>query len=309
MGSVKFDGEVVRQGGWSDVRSRPGTTRGPDEAEAGDIVAITGIGGTQRVRYAVRPQQRACRRRPIDEPTVSMTFQVNASPFAGREGKYLTSRQIKGAPRARADPQRGAARRGGHRSGEVRGSGVANCTCRYLLENMRREGLRAGGQRPEVDLPRDRRRGLRAYEEVTVDVEEQHQGAMMEALGAPGELATCARTATARASSTTSSPRGLIGFQTEFMTTTSGTGLMYHVFDHYGRHSGGIAPRKTGADLERHRARCWVRADEPAGTRPHVRQARGRGLRGQIVGIHSRDNDLTVNPPPRQLTNIRPGQG
>ncbi len=221
-----------------------------DEAIAGDIIAITGIEGPN-VSDTLCDPEHIDRLPPlsIDEPTVSMTFQVNSSPFAGKEGRYLTSRQLK--ERLERELIHNVALRveEGTDPEKFKVSGRGELHLSVLLESMRREGFELAVSRPEVIFREVDGEVCEPYEQLTVDVEEQHQGAMMEALGTrKGDLKDMVSDGEGRVRLDYIIPsRGLIGFQTEFMTTTSGTGLMYHVFDHYGpAQSGGIAPRKNG---------------------------------------------------------------
>jgi GTP-binding protein len=281
------------------------------EAGAGDIVAITGIEAPNVSDTLCDPARvEALPPLSVDEPTVSMTFQVNNSPFAGREGKYLTSRQLK--ERLERELIHNVALRveEGTDPEKFKVSGRGELHLSVLLENMRREGFELAVSRPEVIFREVDGEVCEPYEQLTVDVEERHQGAIMEALGTRrGELRDMQPDGSGRVRLDYLIPsRGLIGFQTEFMTTTSGTGLIYHVFDHYGpaRH-GGIAPRGNGVLIAngtgkvlgyalmnlQERGRLFVRPGDEV-------------YEGQIVGIHARDNDLTVNPlKAKQLTNIR----
>jgi GTP-binding protein len=280
-------------------------------AGAGDIVALTGIESPNVSDTLCQPE--AVEPLPpltVDEPTVSMTFQVNNSPFAGREGRFLTSRQLK--DRLERELLHNVALRveEGNDPEKFRVSGRGELHLSILLENMRREGYELAVSRPEVIFREIDGDICEPYEQLTVDVQDDSQGAIMEALGArKGELKDMVPDGRGRVRLDYEIPsRGLIGFQTEFMTLTSGTGLIYHVFDHYGvAQSGGIAPRKNGVMIAngtgkvlgyalmnlQERGRLFVRPGEAV-------------YEGQLVGIHARDNDLTVNPlKAKQLTNIR----
>lgn len=280
-------------------------------ASAGDIVAITGIEAPNVSDTLCDPEiVEALPTLSVDEPTVSMTFQVNTSPFAGREGKYLTSRQLK--ERLERELIHNVALRveEGNDPDKFRVSGRGELHLSILLENMRREGYELAVSRPEVIFREIDGTIQEPYEQLTVDVESVCQGAVMEALGVrQGELQNLVPDGKGRVRLDYAIPsRGLIGFQTEFLTITSGTGLLYHVFDHYGiARSGGIAPRRNGAMISNN-------AGKVLGYALFNLQERGRMLvapgdevyEGQVVGIHSRDNDLTVNPcKAKQLTNIR----
>ncbi len=282
-----------------------------DEARAGDIIAFTGIDGLGISDTLCHPDQvEALPALTVDEPTVSMTFQVNTSPLAGREGKYLTSRQLR--ERLERELVHNVALRveDGDDPDRFKVSGRGELHLSVLIENMRREGYELGVSRPEV-ITREID-GVRhePFEALTVDVEEQHQGAVMEKLGARGgELRDIAPDGRGRVRLDYSIPaRGLIGFRTEFLTSTSGTGLLYHVFESY-------QPCKPGDYGQR--INGVLIANGPGKALAYALfnlQERGRLLiehgetvyEGMIIGIHSRSNDLVVNPlKAKQLTNIR----
>jgi GTP-binding protein len=281
------------------------------EAGAGDIIAITGIEAPNVSDTLCDPNHiEALPPLTVDEPTVSMTFQVNASPFAGREGKYLTSRQLK--ERLERELIHNVALRveEGTDPEKFKVSGRGELHLSVLLESMRREGFELAVSRPEVIFREVEGEVCEPYEQLTVDVEEQHQGAIMEALGMrKGELRDMRPDGGGRVRLDYIIPsRGLIGFQTEFMTTTSGTGLIYHVFDHYGAaQQGGIAPRKNGVLISNGSGKVLGYALMNLQERGRLFSKPGDEVyQGQIVGIHARDNDLTVNPlKAKQLTNIR----
>lgn len=281
-------------------------------AQAGDIVALTGIEAPHVSDTLCDPEQvEALPPLTVDEPTVTMTFQVNTSPFAGREGKYLTSRQLK--ERLERELIHNVALRveAGNDPDQFRVSGRGELHLSVLLENMRREGYELAVSRPQVIFRERDGKLCEPYEQLTLDLDEQTQGAVMQALGERGgALKDMVPDGKGRVRLDYEIPsRGLIGFQTEFMTLTSGTGLKYHVFDHYGpaRPKGGIAPRRNGALISNSQGKAL-------GYALFNLQERGRMLispgeevyEGQVVGIHARDNDLTVNPlKAKQLTNIR----
>jgi GTP-binding protein len=282
-----------------------------DEASAGDIIAVTGIDAPNVSDTLCDPEcVEGLPALAVDEPTVSMTFQVNTSPFSGREGKYLTSRQLK--ERLERELIHNVALRveEGNDPEKFRVSGRGELHLSILLENMRREGYELAVSRPEVIFRERQGEICEPYEQLTVDIEERHQGGVMEALGSRrGELRDMVPDARGRVRLDYLIPsRGLIGFQTEFMSLTSGSGLLYHVFDHYGpARQGGIAPRHNGAMISNSTGKAL-------GYALFNLQERGRLLirpgdevyEGQVVGIHSRENDLTVNPlKAKQLTNIR----
>ncbi len=282
-----------------------------EQAGAGDIVALTGIEAPNVSDTLCHPERvEALPPLVVDEPTVSMTFQVNNSPFAGRQGKYLTSRQLK--ERLERELLHNVALRveEGNDPEKFKVSGRGELHLSILLENMRREGYELAVSRPEVIFREIDGAICEPYEQLTVDVEDACQGAIMEALGVRrGELKDMVPDGKGRVRLDYEIPsRGLIGFQTEFMTLTSGTGLIYHVFDHYGpAQAGGIAPRSNGVMIANGTGKVL-------GYALMNLQERGRLLvkpgdevyEGQIVGIHARENDLTVNPlKAKQLTNIR----
>ncbi|NKN32614.1 translational GTPase TypA [Marichromatium bheemlicum] len=282
-----------------------------ESASAGDIVALTGI-EAPNVSDTLCDPDHVVPMTPltVDEPTVTMTFQVNTSPFAGREGKYLTSRQLK--DRLQRELIHNVALRveEGNDPEKFRVSGRGELHLSILLENMRREGYELAVSRPEVIFREVDGQICEPYEQLTVDVDEECQGAIMQALGERrAELKDMVPDGKGRVRLDYEIPsRGLIGFQTEFMSLTSGTGLKYHVFERYRpAATGGIAERRNGAMIANATGKAL-------GYALFNLQERGRMLvspgdevyEGQVVGIHSRDNDLTVNPlKAKQLTNIR----
>jgi GTP-binding protein len=282
-----------------------------ESAEAGDIVAMTGIeklGISDTLCDPDHPE--ALPALAVDEPTVNMTFQVNTSPFAGRQGKYLTSRQI----RERLDREliHNVALRVADTDDpdrfQVSGRGELHLS--ILLETMRREGYELAVSRPQVIFRELDGQRQEPYESLTVDVEEQHQGAVMEALGKRGgELKDMRPDQTGRVRLDYLMPtRGLFGFQTEFMSQTSGTGLLHHVFDHYGpSRSGALAARGNGVLVSNAQGKALAYALFNLQERGKLIIGPGDDVyEGQIVGIHSRNNDLVVNPlKAKQLTNIR----
>ncbi|RDH87971.1 MAG: translational GTPase TypA [endosymbiont of Escarpia spicata] len=281
------------------------------EATAGDIIAITGMDAPNVSDTLCDPE--SVEHLPplsVDEPTVSMTFQVNASPFAGKEGKYLTSRQLK--ERLERELIHNVALRveEGTDPEKFKVSGRGELHLSVLLEAMRREGFELAVSRPEVIFREVDGEVCEPYEQLTVDVEELHQGTIMEALGArKGELKDMVPDGQGRVRLDYVIPsRGLIGFQTEFMTSTSGTGLMYHVFDHYGpAQHGGIAPRKNGVLISNGQGKVLGFALFNLQERGKMFASPGDEVyEGQLVGIHARANDLVVNPlKGKQLTNVR----
>jgi GTP-binding protein len=282
-----------------------------DSASAGDIVAVTGIEAPHVSDTICDPDSpEALAALSVDEPTVSMTFEVNTSPFAGREGKYLTSRQIK--ERLDTELIHNVALRvePGDAPEKFRVSGRGELHLSILLETMRREGYELAVSRPEVIFREIEGERCEPYENLTVDIEETHQGTIMEALGKRrGQLKDMQPDGAGRVRLDYIIPsRGLIGFQTEFMTATSGTGLIYHVFEHYGEaHKGGIAPRNNGALISNGTGKALGYALFNLQERGKLFIDAGEEVyEGQVIGLHSRSNDLTVNPlKGKQLTNIR----
>jgi GTP-binding protein len=282
-----------------------------ESAAAGDIVAVTGIEAPNVSDTLCDPDHpEALPPLTVDEPTVSMTFQVNTSPFAGREGQYLTSRQLK--ERLERELIHNVALRveEGNDPDKFKVSGRGELHLSILLENMRREGYELAVSRPEVIFREIHGEVCEPYEQLTADVEEAHQGSVMEALGKRrGELRDMVPDGKGRVRLDYMIPsRGLIGFQTEFLTQTSGSGLLYHVFDHYGpAQPGGIAPRKNGAMISNGQGKALGYALFNLQERGRLFVGPGDEVyEGQVVGIHARDNDLTVNPlKGKQLTNIR----
>ena len=281
------------------------------EASAGDIIAFTGIDGLGISDVICDPNTvEPLPLLKVDEPTMSMTFQVNTSPFAGREGKYVTSRQLR--ERLHRELIHNVALRieDSDDPDKFKVSGRGELHLSILIENMRREGYELAVSRPEVIMREVDGELCEPYEQLTVDVEEQHQGTIMEKLGERrGDLLDMQPDGKGRVRLDYLIPaRGLIGFQTEFLTATSGTGLLYHVFDRYGpRKKGAIGARNNGVLIANATGKALAYA-------LFNLQERGRMMvgpsdevyEGMIVGIHARDNDLVVNPlKAKQLTNIR----
>jgi GTP-binding protein len=281
-----------------------------DEAEAGDIVLINGIdeiGIGATICHPEHPDPLPLLK--VDEPTLTMNFLVNASPLAGREGKYVTSRQLR--ERLERETKSNVALKVEYPADTdtfiVSGRGELHLT--ILLENMRREGYEMAVSRPRVVLKEVNGVKCEPYEVLTVDVEDTHQGGVMEELGRRrGDLLDMQPDGKGRVRLDYRIPaRGLIGFQGDFMTLTRGTGIMSHVFDDY-------APVK--ADIEERRNGVLVSQDDGVAVAYALWKLQERGrmfvvpgdavYEGMIIGIHSRDNDLVVNPiKTKQLTNIR----
>ncbi len=285
------------------------------EAEAGDIVAINGIEGigiSDTICAPEVPEQLPVL--TVDEPTISMTFQVNNSPFAGVRdhsgGKFLTSRQIR--ERLMRETLHNVALRveDTEDPDRLKVSGRGELHLSVLIETMRREGYELAVSRPEVIIKDIDGVPSEPIEQLVVDVEEQHQGGVMERLGTrKGQLTGMEPDGKGRVRLEYLIPaRGLIGFQNEFKTLTSGSGLLFHLFDHYGpKAEGAIAKRPNGVMISN--GQGMAPAYALVGLQERGRLLVGEGeeiYEGQLVGIHSKDNDLTVNAlRAKQLTNIR----
>ena len=282
-----------------------------EEAHAGDIIAITGL-GELKISDTICDQNNVEALPPlsVDEPTVTMTFQVNTSPFAGKEGKFVTSRNI--LERLQQELVHNVALRVEETDDpdKFRVSGRGELHLGILIENMRREGFELALSRPEVILKEEDGQLMEPYETVTVDVEEAHQGGVMEKLGLrKAEMTDMALDGKGRVRIDFIMPsRGLIGFQTEFMTLTSGSGLIYHTFDHYGPHKGGdIGQRSNGVLIANATGKALTYALFNLQQRGRLFIGHATEIyEGQVLGIHSRANDLTVNAlKGKQLTNVR----
>lgn len=281
------------------------------QAAAGDIVCVTGLEKLNISDTLCAPEAvEALPPLSVDEPTVTMTFCVNDSPFAGKDGKFITSRQI----RERLDREllHNVALRveDTDNPDKFRVSGRGELHLSILIENMRREGYELAVSRPEVIVKEIDGEQCEPFEAVTIDVEETHQGAIMEKLGTrQGELKDMVPDGKGRVRLEYMVPaRGLIGFHTEFLSATSGTGILHHIFDHY-------APVKTNVQAGRQRGALIANVPgKSLGYALFNLQERGALMigpgievyEGMIVGIHSRDNDLVVNvTKAKKLTNIR----
>ena len=318
-GSVKPGQNVVLRYGEEDkgpgkiaqVLAFRGLERGPvDVAEAGDIVAITGIEDVNIGITLCDPEQpEGLPPIAVDEPTLSMMFQVNSSPLAGREGKYVTSRQIR--ERLMKELEHNVALRvEDTRDADVfRVSGRGELHLTILIENMRREGFELAVSRPQVLLKQVDGVTCEPYESLTVDVEEAHQGGVMEALGLRrAEMKDMSMDGRGRVRIEYRVPaRGLIGFQGEFMNLTRGSGLMSHVFDGYAPLKGEVAERRNGVLISMENGEAVAYALFSLQERGRLFVGHGEKLyEGMIIGIHSRENDLVVNPiKTKKLTNIR----
>jgi len=282
-----------------------------DSAQAGDIVAFCGIEKLQISETLCDPENvEALPALSIDEPTVSMTFQVNNSPFAGKEGKFITTRQIR--DRLDKELQHNVALRveGTDDPDKFKVSGRGELHLSVLIENMRREGFEMGVSRPEVIIKEIDGIKSEPFEYVTIEVEENHQGTIMEKLGdRKGDLKDMVPDGKGRIRLEYIVPsRGLLGFQTEFLTATSGSGLFYHVFDHYGPvKEGAVGLRTRGVLVSMAKGKAVDYSLYPLQARGELLVVNGDEIyEGMLVGIHSRNSDLTVNPTkPKPLTNVR----
>ncbi len=281
------------------------------EASAGDIICVTGIDSLHISDTLCDPKNPdPLPALSIDEPTVSMTFQVNTSPFAGQDGKYVTTRNIR--DRLERELLHNVALRVEDTDSpdKFKVSGRGELHLSVLIENMRREGFELGVSRPEVIIKEVDGVRMEPYEEVSIDVEDVHQGGVMEALGLrKAELKDMVPDGKGRTRLSYIVPsRGMIGFRGQFMTLTSGSGIMTSTFSHYGKlKEGGVAKRQNGVLIS-------MVTGKALGFALFNLQERGRLMiepnievyEGMIIGIHSRGNDLVVNPTKgKQLTNMR----
>jgi GTP-binding protein len=281
-----------------------------EEASAGDIVAVTGIEDVN-IGLTICDQEHAEGLPPIsvDEPTLAMNFQVNTSPLCGREGKYVTSRQIR--ERLYRELQSNVALRvdDTDEPDVMRVSGRGELHLTILIENMRREGYELAVSRPQVLTKVVDGVVQEPYEALTVDIDEANQGAVMEALGSRrAKLTDMVIDGNGRARLEYRVPaRGLIGFQGEFMTLTRGTGLISHIFDGFASVEGEIPERHNGVLISSEQGEAVAYSLFNLQERGRMFVTPGEKLyEGMIIGIHSRDNDLVVNPiKTKKLTNIR----
>ena len=282
-----------------------------DKAYAGDIVCITGVDKLGISDTLCSPDcVEALPALSIDEPTVSMTFQVNDSPFAGKEGKYVTSRNIKDRLDQELIANVALRVQQGDSPDKFIVSGRGELHLSVLIENMRREGYEMGVSRPEVVQKIVDGEIHEPFEQVVIDVEEEHQGKVMEELGLrKGELTNMEPDGKGRIKLEFLCPsRGLIGFRGQFLTMTSGSGIMTSIFDHYGPvKEGEVAKRQNGVLVSMVKGKTLAYGLHPLQDRGRLFLGAGVEIyEGQIVGIHSRSNDLVVNPTKaKQLTNVR----
>jgi len=286
-----------------------------EEAEAGDIVAISGVADlsiSDTICALDTPE--ALPALTVDEPTISMTFQVNNSPFAGSKehsgGKFITSRQIR--ERLERETLHNVALKveEGSDPDKFLVSGRGELHLSVLIETMRREGFELAVSRPEVIIKEIDGQQMEPVEQLVVDIEEQHQGGVMEKLGVrKGALKNMEPDGKGRVRLDYMIPaRGLIGFQNEFRTLTQGSGLLFHVFDHYGpKEQGAIAKRQNGVMIANAPGATPAYSLGPLEERGKLFAAEGDNVyEGQLIGIHSKDNDLTVNAiKTKPLTNMR----
>ncbi|MGB5996929.1 MAG: translational GTPase TypA [Marinomonas sp.] len=309
---VKSADGKERKGKILNVKGYHGLSRvDTDKASAGDIVCINGIDGLSISDTLCDPTcVEALPALSVDEPTVSMTFMVNDSPFAGKEGKYITTRNIKDRLDQELIHNVALRVKQGDTPDKFIVSGRGELHLSVLIETMRREGFEMGVSRPEVVIKEIDGVKSEPFEMVVIDVEDQHQGAIMEEVGLrKGELTNMEPDGKGRTRLEFMMPsRGLIGFRGLFLTLTSGSGILTSVFDHYGPvKDGEVQSRKNGVLIS-------MLTGKTAAYSLFNLQSRGRMFlghavevyEGQVIGIHSRDNDLSVNPVKgKQLTNVR----
>ncbi len=281
------------------------------EAQAGDIVCVTGVDELNISDTLCSPDKvEALPPLSVDEPTVSMTFQVNDSPFAGREGKYISSRNLK--ERLEQELIHNVALRveQGDTPDKFKVSGRGELHLSVLIENMRREEYELGVSKPEVIQKEVDGEIHEPFEQIVIDVEDKHQGAIMEEMGTrKADLQNMEPDGKGRIKLEFIAPsRGMIGFRSGFLTMTSGTGIMTSVFDHYGKAKDGeLAKRQNGVLVSMTAGKTLAYSLFNLQERGRMFVGHGTDVyNGQIVGLHSRDNDLPVNPTKaKQLTNIR----
>ena len=281
------------------------------EAQAGDIICVTGIDKLNISDTLCSPDKvEALPPLSVDEPTVSMTFQVNDSPFAGREGKYISSRNLK--ERLEQELIHNVALRveQGDTPDKFKVSGRGELHLSVLIENMRREEYELGVSKPEVIQKEVDGEIQEPFEQIVIDVEDKHQGAIMEEMGTrKADLQNMEPDGKGRIKLEFLAPsRGMIGFRSSFLTMTSGTGIMTSVFDHYGKAKDGeLAKRQNGVLVSMTAGKTLAYSLFNLQERGRMFVGHGTDVyNGQIVGLHSRDNDLPVNPTKaKQLTNIR----
>lgn len=303
--------DQVAQGRINQVLGFKGLERVPvEQAEAGDIIIISGVEDIGiGVTICDREQPVGLPMLSVDEPTLTMDFMVNTSPLAGTEGKFVTSRQIR--DRLQKELLTNVALRveetGDADIFRVSGRGELHLT--ILLENMRREGFEMAVGKPRVVYKEINGEKCEPYENLTIDLEDNHQGAVMEEIGRRrGELTNMESDGNGRTRLEYHIPaRGLIGFQSDFLTMTRGTGLMSHVFDDYGPVKPDLPGRHNGVLISQENGEAVAYALWNLEDRGRMFVSPGEKLyEGMIIGIHSRENDLVVNPiKGKKLTNVR----
>ncbi|MFL2701258.1 MAG: translational GTPase TypA [Gammaproteobacteria bacterium] len=281
------------------------------EAQAGDIICVTGIDKLNISDTLCSPDKvEALPPLSVDEPTVSMTFQVNDSPFAGREGKYISSRNLKERLEQELIHNVALGVEQGDTPDKFKVSGRGELHLSVLIENMRREEYELGVSKPEVIQKEVDGEIHEPFEQIVIDVEDKHQGAIMEEMGTrKADLQNMEPDGKGRIKLEFLAPsRGMIGFRSSFLTMTSGTGIMTSVFDHYGKAKDGeLAKRQNGVLVSMTAGKTLAYSLFNLQERGRMFVGHGTDVyNGQIVGLHSRDNDLPVNPTKaKQLTNIR----
>ncbi|TCW31344.1 translational GTPase TypA [Gulbenkiania mobilis] len=303
--------DQVASGRINQVLGYKGLERVPvEEAEAGDIIIISGIEDIGiGVTICDKEQPIGLPMLSVDEPTLTMDFMVNTSPLAGTEGKFVTSRQIR--DRLTKELLTNVALRveDTEDSDIFRVSGRGELHLTILLENMRREGFELAVGKPRVVFKEINGEKCEPYENLTIDLEDDHQGAVMEEIGRRrGELTNMESDGNGRTRLEYHIPaRGLIGFQSDFLTMTRGTGLMSHVFDDYGPVKADLPGRHNGVLISQDNGEAVAYALWNLEDRGRMFVSPGEKVyEGMIIGIHSRDNDLVVNPlKGKKLTNVR----
>ena len=282
-----------------------------EEAEAGDIVCITGIENLYISDTLCDPEKvEPLPPLSVDEPTVSMTFQVNDSPFAGQDGKFVTSRNIKERLEQELLSNVALKVEPGESSDKFKVSGRGELHLSVLIESMRRDGFELGVSKPEVIQKEVNGEIHEPFEQIVIDLEEEHQGSIMEEMGLrKAELKNMQPDGKGRIKLEFIAPsRGMIGFRSHFLTLTSGSGILTSVFDHYGpAKKGEVINRQNGVLVSMTNGKTLSYSLFNLQNRGKLFVGHGLDIyKGQIVGLHSRDNDLPVNPTKaKQLTNVR----
>ncbi len=309
--AVMREDEQIAQGRINQVLGFKGLERVPvEEAEAGDIVIISGIEEIG-IGFTIcdRDKPVGLPHLGVDEPTLTMDFMVNTSPLAGTEGKFITSRQIRDRLTKELLVNVALRVEDTEDTDVFRVSGRGELHLTILLENMRREGFEIAVGKPRVVFREINGEKCEPYEILTVDLEDENQGAVMEELGRRrGEMSNMESDGNGRTRLEYRIPaRGLIGFQGEFLTLTRGTGLMAHIFDEYAPVKADMPGRRNGVLISAEQGEAVAYALWKLQDRGKMFSSPGDRLyEGMIIGIHSRDNDLVVNPiKGKQLTNVR----